>query len=81
MSGGKKGLRLPGAHRQQRAAPHNVVGRRGWEWGWVRSGFAQSSLEIKVLVAMGDMEGLDVNATWLSLNCAQHCWGDTEILH
>lgn len=42
---------------------------------------AQSSLEIKVLVVMGDMGGLGINATLLNLNYAQHCRGGTEILH
>lgn len=54
-----------GVHGQLRAAPYNAVGRLGWEWNWMRSEFAPSSL--------GDVEDLDVNTTLLNLNCDKYC--------
>lgn len=66
VNGRKKGWGLWGARGQLRAAPYNAVGRLGWEWNWMRSEFAPSSL--------GDMEDWDVNTTLLNLNRDQYCW-------
>ena len=62
----------------ERSAPL-CSGEAGVGGGLGQVRVAQSSLEIRVLVVMGDVGSLDINAVLLNPDCAQQCWGRARI--